>query len=519
MTKYIYIISAAIAVLCLSSCQHDEDMPAVTKEGFRIKAYVGESGLSRSVRDDDGFSKADFDDGVDLAGFFSEGGDRNNSNGAFENSMMNFSGGYFINDDMSVDVNRLGKTLLYYPYSKQPYGRQNIRNSKNEVNDILFSVSVGKPDNLDKNALSARFSHLFAMLVIDGGYGFENFYESEVSVTMSEPVETVEFRRDNSELGYYVCLNGEYKDKGTTPDESFATVKGHYDQERGKYYFIVPIDGKIYVKSINAYDNSGRLHKIKCNMWVTLGNRYFLTLEMNELIPTIYHHDIIPWDSGIDLDANAPKGISSESDMIDWIKAYNGGDDVKLLDYGDKVQMTNAQGEPTGESYWRFYLTANIDLSGNKDLETAEHLVNTLKDEFDGCGYTITGLSLKGGNPALFKVIEGEHACVKNLVVDNLVVNATAENAAVGALVTDFKSGVVENCSFTNLSLHAIHSATGSLAGTIIGGDKAKVENCKFSGAIFGTSTVNKIAGTGTVSADVRKGCDVSNVMFGQTSN
>lgn len=519
MTKYIYIISAAIAILCLSSCQHDEEMPAVTKEGFRIKAYVSDPVLSRATaREDDGFSVAGFNSD-DHVGFFSEGGDRNNSNGKFENCEMYYSGGYFINDKMSVDVNRLGKTLLYYPYSEQTNGRQVIRNSEtNEVNDVLFSVSVGNPDNQDKNALSARFGHLFAMLVIDGGYGFENFHEREVSVTMPEPVETVEFRRNDSELGYYVCLNGGYTE-GTKPNESFATVVGHYNKEKGKYYVIVPTNGDgMVVKSINAYDNSGRLHKIKCNMWVGVGNRYFLTLELNELVPTIYQHGITPWDNGIDLDANAAKGIGSETDMKNWIEEYNKetpNEDI-LLNYGDKVLVTNAQGG-TLDTYWRFYLTANIDLS-KIDAGTG-HLVHTLKDEFDGCGYTITGFSLKGDNPALFNVIEGDHACVKNLAVDNLVINATATNVAVGALVTEFKSGSIENCSFTNLSLHAIHSAAGALAGTITGGDKAKVENCKFSGAIFGTSTVNKIAGTGTVSADVRKGCDVSNVMFGQTAN
>lgn len=522
MTKYIYIISAAIAALCLSSCQHDEDVPVVTKTGFRIRAYVGESVLSRSVvREDDGFSVAGFDN-TDKAGFFSQGGDRNKPGDGFENSEMTYSGGYFTNDEMSVDINRLGKTLLYYPYSSNDYGRQAIRNDKNEIKDILMSRSVGNPNDTLGNALTARFSHLFSMLVLKGGNGFENFHMKDVSVTMSKPVETIEFRRTvnpDDKYGYWVCLNGEYMEQGTEPDESLATVVGHYDEIKGAYYVIVPADGSIKVTSINVYDNSGRLHKIKFDWVVQNGHRYPLTLELNELVPTIYHHDITPWDEGLDLAANAKKGIGSESDLMDWIKVYNESNpsEEKLLEFGDKVQVIDAQGQPTGKVYWRFYLTADIDLSKRTEFAAVEHLVHTLKDEFDGCGYTITGLSLKGENPALFNVIDGTHACVKNLAVDNLVVDATATGAAVGALATTFTSGVIENCSFTNLSMHAIRSAVGVLAGKI--GTEAQVRNCKFSGAIFGTSTVGKIAGTGTVSGEVSKGCDVSNVMFGQITN
>lgn len=518
MKKHIINILTTFALfgggVWLSSCQEQDEVSGAGSERFKIRAELSPSGFSRAInRDDDGFSIAGFSNG-DQAGFFSEAGNRNNSNNGFENEPMTYQSGYFVGDEsMAVDINRLGNTLLYYPYSSMVCGRQPVRNDNGEVKDLLASLSVGRPDS--DNALVASFVHVFSMFIIEGGYGFENFSQAEVSVTLENPVETVEFRRTTDDLGYYVFFNGAYVNAGTSPDSQYAEVIGHFDSQRNKYYIIIPNDGSIRVKSINAVDDSGRKHQIKWNNgYLVQGMRYPLTLELDELTPSIYLHDIVKWDEPIELEANKAKGIDNARHFKEWILEYNKEtpDELKLLEFGDKIKVTDANGNLTGEEYWHFYLTGNIDLSGVIDNDVA-HLINNLRDIFDGCGYTISGLAIKEkSNAALFNIISGSHGCVMNLVVDNLVIETTGSDP-VGALVTEFREGAIIDCTFTNLAMHT-RSAVGVLAGKITG-ENVSVVNCSFSGAIFGCSTANKILGDGIVSDEIRKGCDTSNVMFG----
>lgn len=519
MKKHLFnilIISALFNVVAgLSSCEEQNEIPDVDSRRFKIRAELSSSAFSRAVlREDDGFSVAAFSNG-EQSGFFSDGGDRNNSNEAFENAPMTYQGGYFVGDEnMAVDINRLGHTLLYYPYSDSEFGRQPIRNDNGEVKDLLISLTVGSPDS--DNALVARFDHMFSMFVIEGGYGFKNFWQDDVSITLEKPVETVEFHRTSDGVGYYVLFNGAHMDGGTEPSPEYAEVIGHFDSERNKYYIIIPNDGVTKVKSINVKDDGGRVHHIKWNKGnLEFGMRYPLTLELDELVPTIYLHDIVKWDAPIDLEANKAKGIDNAGDFKDWILEYNKEmpDESKLLEYGDRMQVTDELGNPTGEKYWHFYLTGNIDLGDDVIDSNVEHLIGNLTDIFDGCGYTISGLSIKGkSNAALIKTISGSRGCVMNLVLDNLIVEA-ASSEPVGALVTELQGGTIKDCTVTNLTMHA-RSAVGVLAGKITG-ENVSIVNCSFSGVIFGSSTASKILGEGTVSDEIQKNCDTSNVMFG----
>ncbi len=512
----ISIIAASLGIVAgLSSCEKQNKISEADSERFKVRAELSSSYSTRSIpREDDGFSVAAFNE-EEQSGFFSESGDRNNSNGAFENAPMTYRGGYFVGaEDMDVDINRLGNTLLYYPYSDAAYGRQSVRNAEGEVKDVLISLTVGRLDS--DNALVARFDHMFSMFVIDGGYGFENFSRADVSVTLEKPVETVEFRRTDAGYGYYVLFNGGHLDAGTSPAPEYAEVRGHFDPQRNKYYIIIPNDGMTRVKSINAMDDGGREHHIGWNNGnPEFGMRYPLTLELNELVPTVYLHDIEKWDAPIDIEADKVKGIDNAGDLKDWILEYNkeASDEAKLLKYGDKIQVTDEQGNPTGETYWHFYLTGDIDLGNGVIDGDVAHPIDDLTDIFDGCGYRISGLSIKGAdNAALIKTLSGKHGCVMNIVVDGLIIETTGSEP-VGALITNIRGGTVKDCTLTNLTMHT-RSGVGALAGKITGED-VSIVNCNFSGVIFGSSTASKILGAGAVSDEIRKNCDTSNIMFG----
>lgn len=513
MHKYLLYILTSCLLFGLAACESEVQMEESHMQPLRIRAELPSSGFTRAiVGEDDGFSVRAFTNG-DLAGFFSES---NGAGTAFNNQMMEFENGYF--KGPAADINRLGKTLLYYPYSNAENGRQPIRNGNGEVIDLLYSTTVG---NAEAVALVATFHHTFSMFIIDGGLGFKNINgtdnagKPEITVTMAKPLETVEFQHSTDDVGYRVVFNGGYAE-GVNPSEEYATFKGHYNDEDGKYYIILPNDGVTQVKSINVKDDGGRMHHIKWTQgWLAFGTKYPITLELDEDAPIINIHDITPWGENTELETDQEAGIGSASDFKNWMEAYNNNPkDEKLQDYGNKIEIVNPDGSHTGEFYWRFMLSADIDFSTETVLNGASTLITKLGDVLDGCGHTLSGISLSGSNAALIGTIEGPHAAVKNLTVENLILTTDGTESPVGALATTFTLGSVESCSFPNLLIDA-QSPAGVIAGTI--GSSVKIENCKASGSIFATITVSGgVIGSGSLSDEQKNGCDVASVMFGK---
>lgn len=519
MKKYLSTILTCSVLFGLSACESEEQAMDAVRVPLKIRAELPSSGFTRSIpREDDGFSVYRFSNG-DKAGFFSEGG--NTGNDPYYNAEMTFKDGYFtVDDGSSADINRLGNTLLYYPYSAAENGRQPIRqtdgNYKDEVIDLLYSTTVGDIDH----GLVASFNHTFSMFIIDGGLGFEKISSAdegerpEITVVMEKPLETVEFQRSDDEVGYKVVFNGGYTE-GSQPDARFAKFKGHYNATDHKYYIIVPNDGVTRIKSINVTDDDGRMHKIKWPHYLEFGKKYPITLELDEMVPVVNLHPIQPWGENTELEANQEKGIGDPSTFMNWITAYNADSEGDLSKYGDKIEITDENGTQTGKSYWHFFLTSDIDLSELPDVSEVAHLITTLGDCFDGCGHTLSGITLKGDHAALIEVMDGEYARVENLTIDGLTIRTTG-TTAVGALIQDFQQGTVRNCSLQNVLIEA-ESAAGVIAGAI--GENTEditIEKCNASGRIFAKETADKIIGSGTLTAEQKKGCDVSNVMFGK---
>lgn len=512
MNRYLHYILTSCFLFGLTACESEVQMEESNMQPLRIRAELPSSGFTRATVGDDGFSVRAFGDG-DEAGFFSES---NGASAGFDNAKMTFEKGYFTG--LTADINRLGRTLLYYPYNAVENGRQPIRQANGEVIDLLYSTTIG---NVDAGSLVATFNHTFSMFIIDGGLGFQNINDPEkrpeITVTMEKPLETVEFQRaPQDEVGYKVVFNGKHTEGGTEPDKGLATFKGHYNDKDGKYYIILPNDGVTKVKSIDVKDDGGKMHHIKWTQgWLAYGTKYPVTLKLDEGVPVINIHDITPWGGHTELKTDQEVGIGSASAFKEWMEAYNSTDpkETELLKYGNKIEIVSPDETPTGEYYWHFLLSADIDFSTETFLNDASIVIKNLNGVLDGCGHTLSGISLKGTNCALIGEIDGEYACVKNLTVENLTLTTEETENSVGALAMTFKSGSVENCSFPNLLIDA-KSPAGVIAGTI--GSGVKIKNCNASGSIFATETKDKVIGSGELSNEQKKGCDVTNVMFGQ---
>ena len=126
------------------------------------------------------------------------------------------------------------------------------------------------------------------------------------------------------------------------------------------------------------------------------------------------------------------------------------------------------------------------------------------KGTFDGNGYVIRNLSMTGsmqndGNIGLFNALTSGHT-VKNLGMENIVVDGYGNTSWTGGLVGRLQGGTVDNCYIVNGSVHS--SKTGPNAYSGIGGIVGSVwdgiiQNCHFTGVVDGShiSTGGGIAG------------------------
>lgn len=522
-------LSGVMLALLMSCADNVHDEPADAFGQFKIYPIVNQPGSRTVSRPDDGFTALKFGTG-DKCGFFSERGNMGSGNAGFVNQMMSYDNGAFVaGGDMKVDINNTGRTFIYYPYSNRPNGEQDIRNDQlgnyhGEVKDILVAYNAGYVDDYwdpvtgtKVSGYAAVFDHLFSMFIIIGGDGFENFHKRSVSVTMNRPVRTVRFPETETP-------DGKYLREVEFPEESnpkYSEFTGHWDkyvigtEKKDAYYIIIPTgDNKIKVKSLNITDDKGYNHNIDLTGYgyIPGGNKFPLSLTLEDQKPVIYPHEITPW-TGVDITVTEEKGISNYVRFNDWLRVYNSksmSEDerrTELKKYGDETVVKN---EETGEErsrYWHFYITNDIDLS---ELPGGS-FVNTLTDVLDGCGHTLTGINISA---PFINEMKGEHALLTNIVIDGMTIMSESTEP-IGALVKNFAAGELRLCTVTSLKLDT-NGEAGAIAGTVANETDVKVSNCHFSGVMYGTGTESKIIGVGTLPGDFKKETDVSNLMFGQ---
>ncbi len=193
-------------------------------------------------------------------------------------------------------------------------------------------------------------------------------------------------------------------------------------------------------------------------------------------------------------------------------------------------------------------LTADIDLENKAWTPIGQTGATQFLGTFDGCGYTISNLSIDssaqtGGtySSGLFGWIErhGNDAnylmAVKNVNVDGATVKGN-HNVAV---IAGYLIGTIQNCNVTNATVvctHANDDACGDKAGVIAGiaaEANALIKNCTASastvtagrdaGQIVGACIVGKVEGCSATNVTVTAGgnCNgnnVNNALIGRTN-
>ena len=164
--------------------------------------------------------------------------------------------------------------------------------------------------------------------------------------------------------------------------------------------------------------------------------------------------------------------------------SISSGDELALL--AQYVKQNHATKDAT------FYLTKDIDISvqclGNNSegwlpigcdarLQNSTVTYGIFRGNFDGCGYTVTGLYIyneKGDNVGLFGQVRG--STIKNLGV----VGAIVGEFNCGGIAGKVDDGTIENC-WTAVSIQS-ESETGGIAGRI---DNTTIINCASYGSLL----------------------------------
>ena len=157
-----------------------------------------------------------------------------------------------------------------------------------------------------------------------------------------------------------------------------------------------------------------------------------------------------------------------------------------------------------GES---FKLANDIDMSTLAGFKPVGGTAVAFSGVFDGCGHTISGLTVSGtSKAALFGALE--NATVKNLVIDGAHISAAGSYAGVmaGQLNSDT---VISNITVTNSTVSAQESFAGALAGSV-NGENVTVANVKIE-----NSSVTALNNAGGVFGFVEGKCAVTNSEVG----
>lgn len=167
---------------------------------------------------------------------------------------------------------------------------------------------------------------------------------------------------------------------------------------------------------------------------------------------------------------------------------------VDIAFIGENIEKFN------GES---FKLANDIDMSNLTGYKPVGGTVAAFSGKFDGCGYTISGLTVNGtAKAALFATLE--NATVTNLVIDSA--NITATGSYAGVLAGQISSNTsISNITVKNSAVSADESFVGVLAGSANG------ENIAVSNVKIENSRADALNYVGCVVGFVEGKCTVAN--------
>lgn len=426
----------------------------------------------------------------------------------------------FQSENIEIEsMTNLGETFVYYPYSADNGNTNELSNelkykiniyvpnynennaNKNKVIDLLTSTNSGSL-NASYGVILYNFKHACSMLMIERGEGFENSTNDNVIVKIKNKLQAYVY----SESGSFSLELEETQDE-SIPSEFPTNV---YTPEEDKKIYSVILPPEAEVEYIQMEDNFGTMQYIRPENGMILesGWKYPLTVKMNGITPTIYPHEILPWEDN-EIEITKPAGIYNIDGFKDWITAYNGNEangneanrDETLNKYGTKVD---------GGSQWTFHLYADIDLK-----EYTESFITTFKDNLEAHGHTISNIELQettddnnNVNVGFVGTLEG--GSINNLKIDGISFNSTEVNINVGTIAGNITNGSITNCKITGIDIESEYGNVGALAGSFTAGTietcllegelrlgKNASNNNKLFGVINGTYTPNQINTSG----------------------
>lgn len=179
------------------------------------------------------------------------------------------------------------------------------------------------------------------------------------------------------------------------------------------------------------------------------------------------------------------KAASSDKKVADW------DDDVRVISSAqDLINLSKESGTFEGET---IVLNADIEFSKINDFKgICMDNQNKFKGTFDGCGHSISGISISGQKCAgLFGYI-GQGGVVQNVTIKDSNFSQNGSTFWAGGIAAKVVKGTIQNCHVKNTKI--IHT-TSSSSSTItclggIAGDaegESRIINCTFEGEVSGT--------------------------------
>lgn len=442
------------------------------------------------------YSATRFITGCQIGFYSANGTDGTYDKDRLKNVCLTYSTNSFVNEDIEISsITNLGKTFAYYPYSEvnnkgpvingttleypidiyvsdddsnDPYTGDN----KNKVIDLLTAIYNGTfPNN---GIINYTFTHACSMLLITRGTGFDEAdqlrsFDSGVEVKLKNGLKMF-VKLSNGTFSLATGIDDSAPVK--FPANYYTYKKTVSSQEVDVKVHSVILPPSAEVEYIKMMDDFGTWQYIRPEQDMKLpgGYRYSVTVKLDGPLPTIYPHEITPWDDVPILIDTKSKGIYDLDGLKGWMHAYNTGGD--LTDYGDGIQYGD-------KTQWIFHLYADIDCSGLE--EEYQYFIETFKDRLEGHGHTLKNIRLTKANGSNIGLIgELNDGSINNLKIDGISISGgTDVNDYTGTIAGTITNGSITECKITGININSEKGYVGSLAGKVTAGE---VDKCLLEG-------------------------------------
>lgn len=252
----------------------------------------------------------------------------------------------------------------------------------------------------------------------------------------------------------------------------------------------VALFGAASADDFTAFYNAEELNVNVSGITVKDGVLY-LPVEATQEVITVLNSKVtlVHKPTGLSATIGVSNGLEKDADG-NYVIYYA----VDIAFIGDNMEKFN------GAS---FKLANDIDMSALTGFKPVGGTAVAFNGVFDGCGHTISGLTVGGtSKAALFGALE--NATVKNLVIDGADVSAVGSYAGVVAGQLNSNT-VISNVTVRNSKVSAQESFAGALAGSV-NGENVTVTNVKIE-----NSGVTALNNAGGVIGFVEGKCAVNN--------